>query len=105
MAPIRWIATKRRSTWTAQGTSDMKKVMDLKEICCFFYQSVERRHGKDQNKDLVLTEFSKTKIGKERDAACAKREGMNLFDILGPVMVGPSSSHTAGQCGLDGHEP
>lgn len=21
---------------------------------------------------------------------------MNLFDILGPVMVGPSSSHTAG---------
>ena len=25
-----------------------------------------------------------------------KGEGMNLFDILGPVMVGPSSSHTAG---------
>ena len=23
---------------------------------------------------------------------------MNLFDILGPVMVGPSSSHTAGAC-------
>ena len=21
---------------------------------------------------------------------------MNLFDILGPIMVGPSSSHTAG---------
>ena len=21
---------------------------------------------------------------------------MNIFDILGPVMVGPSSSHTAG---------
>ena len=21
---------------------------------------------------------------------------MNLFDIIGPVMVGPSSSHTAG---------
>lgn len=25
-----------------------------------------------------------------------KGEGMNLFDIIGPVMVGPSSSHTAG---------
>ena len=24
---------------------------------------------------------------------------MNLFDILGPVMVGPSSSHTAGASG------
>ena len=23
---------------------------------------------------------------------------MNLFDIVGPVMVGPSSSHTAGSC-------
>lgn len=22
---------------------------------------------------------------------------MNVFDILGPVMIGPSSSHTAGQ--------
>jgi L-serine dehydratase len=25
---------------------------------------------------------------------------MNLFDIIGPVMVGPSSSHTAGACRL-----
>ena len=25
---------------------------------------------------------------------------MNLFDILGPVMVGPSSSHTAGACSI-----
>lgn len=25
-----------------------------------------------------------------------KGSAMNLFDILGPVMVGPSSSHTAG---------
>ena len=25
-----------------------------------------------------------------------RRRKMNLFDILGPVMVGPSSSHTAG---------
>ena len=28
---------------------------------------------------------------------------MNLFDIVGPVMVGPSSSHTAGRrstCGI-----
>lgn len=25
-----------------------------------------------------------------------KRKSMNLFDILGPIMVGPSSSHTAG---------
>ena len=24
------------------------------------------------------------------------RGDMNLFDIIGPVMVGPSSSHTAG---------
>ncbi|MGH7541267.1 MAG: L-serine ammonia-lyase, iron-sulfur-dependent subunit beta, partial [Gemmatimonadota bacterium] len=24
----------------------------------------------------------------------------NLFDILGPTMVGPSSSHTAGACRL-----
>ena len=23
---------------------------------------------------------------------------MNIFDIIGPVMVGPSSSHTAGAC-------
>ena len=22
---------------------------------------------------------------------------MNVFDILGPVMIGPSSSHTAGE--------
>lgn len=22
----------------------------------------------------------------------------NIFDILGPVMIGPSSSHTAGAC-------
>ena len=27
---------------------------------------------------------------------------MNLFDILGPVMVGPSSSHTAGAVRLGG---
>ena len=35
---------------------------------------------------------------------CAQKKGtvesdggvMNLFDIIGPVMVGPSSSHTAG---------
>ena len=26
---------------------------------------------------------------------------MNLFDILGPVMVGPSSSHTAGGEGVN----
>lgn len=26
----------------------------------------------------------------------ARRLGMNIFEILGPVMVGPSSSHTAG---------
>ncbi|MEE3380453.1 MAG: L-serine ammonia-lyase, iron-sulfur-dependent subunit beta [Succiniclasticum sp.] len=25
---------------------------------------------------------------------------MNLFDIIGPVMIGPSSSHTAGACRL-----
>lgn len=25
-----------------------------------------------------------------------RRRAMRLFDILGPVMVGPSSSHTAG---------
>ena len=25
---------------------------------------------------------------------------VSLFDILGPVMVGPSSSHTAGACRL-----
>ena len=25
---------------------------------------------------------------------------MNLFDIIGPVMVGPSSSHTAGAARL-----
>ena len=25
---------------------------------------------------------------------------MNIFDVIGPVMVGPSSSHTAG-AGLD----
>lgn len=23
----------------------------------------------------------------------------SIFDILGPILVGPSSSHTAGQCG------
>ena len=25
---------------------------------------------------------------------------MNVFDIVGPVMIGPSSSHTAGACRL-----
>ena len=25
---------------------------------------------------------------------------MDIFDILGPIMVGPSSSHTAGACGV-----
>ena len=25
-----------------------------------------------------------------------EKNGMDIFDILGPVMVGPSSSHTAG---------
>ena len=25
-----------------------------------------------------------------------KENGMNIFEIIGPVMVGPSSSHTAG---------
>ena len=25
---------------------------------------------------------------------------MNIFDIVGPVMIGPSSSHTAGACRL-----
>ena len=34
---------------------------------------------------------------------------MNIFDIIGPVMIGPSSSHTAGAClswdgGHQGHE-
>lgn len=24
--------------------------------------------------------------------------GMNIFDIIGPIMIGPSSSHTAGAC-------
>ncbi len=28
----------------------------------------------------------------------AGRGSMNIFDIIGPVMVGPSSSHTAGAC-------
>ena len=23
---------------------------------------------------------------------------MNVFDIIGPIMIGPSSSHTAGAC-------
>lgn len=27
---------------------------------------------------------------------------MNVFDIIGPVMIGPSSSHTAGACRLGG---
>jgi L-serine dehydratase len=26
------------------------------------------------------------------------KKGMNIFDIMGPIMVGPSSSHTAGAC-------
>lgn len=26
-----------------------------------------------------------------------ERGVMNLFDIVGPIMVGPSSSHTAGE--------
>ena len=25
---------------------------------------------------------------------------MNVFDIIGPVMIGPSSSHTAGACAI-----
>ena len=28
---------------------------------------------------------------------------VSLLDIIGPVMVGPSSSHTAGACRLDVH--
>ena len=31
-----------------------------------------------------------------RKEAEERGTSMNLFDILGPVMVGPSSSHTAG---------
>lgn len=31
-----------------------------------------------------------------RKEAEERGTNMNLFDILGPVMVGPSSSHTAG---------
>lgn len=41
----------------------------------------------------------KTSIIKEEICQNKKREGKqmgNIFDILGPVMVGPSSSHTAG---------
>ena len=38
---------------------------------------------------------------------------MNVFDIIGPVMIGPSSSHTAGAVRIgrvvnklcDGHDP
>jgi|GEM_PF-3868218 len=26
---------------------------------------------------------------------------MNIFNIIGPVMIGPSSSHTAGACRID----
>lgn len=33
---------------------------------------------------------------KRRKAFIDRRNHMNLFDIVGPVMVGPSSSHTAG---------
>lgn len=32
--------------------------------------------------------------------AAGKLEGMSLLDQIGPVMVGPSSSHTAGACRL-----
>ena len=28
-------------------------------------------------------------------------DSMNIFDVMGPVMVGPSSSHTAGAA--EGH--
>ena len=31
---------------------------------------------------------------------CGRKEPMNIFDIVGPVMIGPSSSHTAGACRL-----
>ena len=30
------------------------------------------------------------------DNTSAKENAMNVFDIIGPVMIGPSSSHTAG---------
>ena len=30
---------------------------------------------------------------------------MDIFDILGPVMVGPSSSHTAGAARIGKHGP
>ncbi len=31
---------------------------------------------------------------------CPKEEQMNVFGIIGPIMIGPSSSHTAGACRL-----
>ena len=30
------------------------------------------------------------------DSTPVKEDAMNVFDIIGPVMIGPSSSHTAG---------
>ena len=35
--------------------------------------------------------------GKRRESKKSEAgERMNLFDVIGPIMIGPSSSHTAG---------
>ena len=40
-------------------------------------------------------------VGRRRpDELESRTQMVSLFDILGPVMVGPSSSHTAGACRL-----
>lgn len=42
----------------------------------------------------IIESIEKRKSGVEQNYA--ERRPMNIFEILGPVMVGPSSSHTAG---------
>lgn len=58
---IRWIANKEEINLDRiQGTSDMKKVMDLKgNPLLLFVNPWSVGMVQDRNKDLVLTEFSK----------------------------------------------
>lgn len=45
---------------------------------------------------IVLSERRKALCRAQTPAAACADFTMNLFDIIGPIMVGPSSSHTAG---------
>lgn len=50
----------------------------------------------------MLPEIKKSVLFNDEDSVMPTRRDVSIFDIIGPIMVGPSSSHTAGAVRL-GH--